>query len=174
MRRLSGFRCLTIALLVGLVSDTDGVWKRREDKTKCPKVKGIRNFDISEVRALLWSMYVKIAYSAATRSKDFHIPLWYDRFAITSRLLKQLLHYTCEDCLVCLQWQNTGIIWTCSCFRRARISITNCVEYVVRFHLCVNACAFVIRSVCIAYSLFVSIRNKCKTNRDLFHVENFI
>lgn len=53
--RRSLFCWLTIALLVGLlVDDTGGVWKRREDKTKCPKVKGIRNFDISEVRGPPW------------------------------------------------------------------------------------------------------------------------
>ncbi|KAL6422404.1 hypothetical protein ACFW04_010619 [Cataglyphis niger] len=47
------FCWVTIALLVGLlVSASGGVWKRREDKTKCPKVKGIRNFDISEFLGL--------------------------------------------------------------------------------------------------------------------------
>jgi len=55
MRARTGLRWLTIAatsLLVGilLAGETGAAWKRREDKTKCPKVKGIRNFDISEVR----------------------------------------------------------------------------------------------------------------------------
>ncbi|XP_011701069.1 PREDICTED: apolipoprotein D [Wasmannia auropunctata] len=53
-RRRSGFCWLTITLLVVglLVGDAGSVWKRREDKTKCPKVKGIRNFDISEFLGL--------------------------------------------------------------------------------------------------------------------------
>ncbi|XP_072749107.1 apolipoprotein D [Anoplolepis gracilipes] len=52
-RRRLRFCWITIALLVGLlVSASGGVWKRREDKTKCPKVKGIRNFDISEFLGL--------------------------------------------------------------------------------------------------------------------------
>ncbi|XP_020278659.1 apolipoprotein D [Pseudomyrmex gracilis] len=50
--RRAGFCWLTIALVVGLLADTGGTWKRREDKTKCPKVKGIRNFDISEFLGL--------------------------------------------------------------------------------------------------------------------------
>lgn len=61
-RGRAGFRWLTMALLVVglLVVDTGGVWKRREDKTKCPKVKGIRNFDISEV----WSPSFAIWHGA--------------------------------------------------------------------------------------------------------------
>ncbi|KYM98756.1 PREDICTED: apolipoprotein D [Cyphomyrmex costatus] len=53
-RRRSGFCWLTITLIVigFLVGDVGSVWKRREDKTKCPKVKGIRNFDISEFLGL--------------------------------------------------------------------------------------------------------------------------
>lgn len=43
--------CSTIIALLFLIGySVDATWKRREDKTKCPKVKGIRNFDISEVR----------------------------------------------------------------------------------------------------------------------------
>jgi len=65
--RRSGFCWLTITLLVVglLVGDAGSVWKRREDKTKCPKVKGIRNFDISEVRNQLHLIYDnrKISYT---------------------------------------------------------------------------------------------------------------
>lgn len=44
--------CSTIIALLFLIGyNVDATWKRREDKTKCPKVKGIRNFDISEVRS---------------------------------------------------------------------------------------------------------------------------
>ncbi|KAI4499049.1 hypothetical protein M0802_005915 [Mischocyttarus mexicanus] len=44
---------LTLLLFVSLITDSTGIgWKRREDKTKCPRVKGIRNFDISEFLGL--------------------------------------------------------------------------------------------------------------------------
>ncbi|KAG7211674.1 hypothetical protein KM043_010925 [Ampulex compressa] len=39
-----------------------GAWKRQEDKTKCPKVKGIRNFDISE---FLGSWYIVQYYASS-------------------------------------------------------------------------------------------------------------
>ncbi|KAL0134086.1 hypothetical protein PUN28_001156 [Cardiocondyla obscurior] len=63
-RRHSEFRWLTITLLViGLLADdASSVWKRREDKTKCPKVKGIRNFDISE---FLGSWYIVQYYASS-------------------------------------------------------------------------------------------------------------
>ncbi|EZA61950.1 apolipoprotein D isoform X2 [Ooceraea biroi] len=65
--RRAGLRWLTIAataLLVGLilVGETGATWKRREDKTKCPKVKGIRNFDISE---FLGSWYIVQYYASS-------------------------------------------------------------------------------------------------------------
>ena len=41
---------IVLLLFLCLIDCTAATWKRREDKTKCPKVKGIRNFDISEVR----------------------------------------------------------------------------------------------------------------------------
>ncbi|XP_011864515.1 PREDICTED: apolipoprotein D [Vollenhovia emeryi] len=63
-RRRSGFCWLTMTLLVvGLLAgDAGGVWRRREDKTKCPKVKGIRNFDISE---FLGSWYIVQYYASS-------------------------------------------------------------------------------------------------------------
>ncbi|OXU25944.1 hypothetical protein TSAR_016650 [Trichomalopsis sarcophagae] len=53
-RRMRGcnFVLLLAIAIVTVCSLADalavGTWKRREDKTKCPKVKGIRNFDISQ------------------------------------------------------------------------------------------------------------------------------
>ncbi|XP_076299802.1 lipocalin/cytosolic fatty acid-binding protein Karl isoform X2 [Lasioglossum baleicum] len=39
---------IVLLLVASIIGDTAGTWNRREDKTKCPKVKAIRNFDISE------------------------------------------------------------------------------------------------------------------------------
>jgi len=63
-RRRSGSCWSTITLLVIglLVGDTGGVWRRRNDKTKCPRVKGIRNFDISE---FLGSWYIVQYYASS-------------------------------------------------------------------------------------------------------------
>ncbi|XP_011156843.1 apolipoprotein D [Solenopsis invicta] len=63
-QRRSGFCQLTVTLLVVglLVGDAGSVWKRREDKTKCPKVKGIRNFDISQ---FLGSWYIVQYYASS-------------------------------------------------------------------------------------------------------------
>ncbi|XP_012283151.1 apolipoprotein D [Orussus abietinus] len=57
-------RCLYLVLfiLVAFLTDTGGTWKRREDKTKCPKVKGIRNFDISE---FLGAWYIVQYYASS-------------------------------------------------------------------------------------------------------------
>ncbi|XP_015172593.1 PREDICTED: apolipoprotein D [Polistes dominula] len=54
---------LSLLLFVSLIGDSTGIgWKRREDKTKCPRVKGIRNFDISE---FLGSWYIVQYYASS-------------------------------------------------------------------------------------------------------------
>ncbi|CAK9813287.1 Apolipoprotein D [Anthophora plagiata] len=53
---------IVLLLLVCLIDDTVATWKRREDKSKCPKVKGIRNFDISE---FLGSWYIVQYYASS-------------------------------------------------------------------------------------------------------------
>ncbi|XP_043251439.1 apolipoprotein D [Colletes gigas] len=53
---------IVLLLLACVIDDTGGTWKRREDKTKCPKVKGIRNFDISE---FLGSWYIVQYYASS-------------------------------------------------------------------------------------------------------------
>lgn len=63
----AGLCSLIIVILsaVHLIDVGAAAWKRREDKTKCPKVKGIRNFDISEVRSALRSVAVR--FDGSTR-----------------------------------------------------------------------------------------------------------
>ncbi|XP_053973992.1 apolipoprotein D [Hylaeus volcanicus] len=53
---------IVLLLLACIIDDTGGTWKRREDKTKCPKVKGIRNFDISQ---FLGSWYIVQYYASS-------------------------------------------------------------------------------------------------------------
>ncbi|XP_076238378.1 lipocalin/cytosolic fatty acid-binding protein Karl [Calliopsis andreniformis] len=53
---------VSLVLITCLIRDTGGAWKKREDKTKCPKVKGIRNFDISE---FLGSWYIVQYYASS-------------------------------------------------------------------------------------------------------------
>ncbi|KAK1134563.1 hypothetical protein K0M31_007345 [Melipona bicolor] len=62
--RLERFYSPTMILLLFLclIDCTTATWKRREDKTKCPKVKGIRNFDISE---FLGSWYIVQYYASS-------------------------------------------------------------------------------------------------------------
>lgn len=64
-------------LFTSLIGDTGGVWKRREDKTKCPRVKGIRNFDITEVIQTIGSF---LRYFFFTGS-SFTIVSHYDLFS---------------------------------------------------------------------------------------------
>lgn len=40
-------------LLVLGTAEGAGPWRRREDKTKCPRVKGIRDFDVAQVCMML-------------------------------------------------------------------------------------------------------------------------
>lgn len=61
-RIYAGFCSLAVALLLFLCSIDAVAWGRREDKTKCPKVKGIRNFDISE---FLGSWYIVQYYASS-------------------------------------------------------------------------------------------------------------
>ncbi|XP_033334336.1 lipocalin/cytosolic fatty acid-binding protein Karl [Megalopta genalis] len=62
--RCSRLGSLIIVLLLAacIIEDTAGTWNRREDKTKCPKVKAIRNFDISE---FLGSWYIVQYYASS-------------------------------------------------------------------------------------------------------------
>ncbi|XP_043289374.1 apolipoprotein D [Venturia canescens] len=56
--------CLFFTLFsnLSLTFASGGSWKRREDKTKCPKVKGIRNFDIT---GFLGSWYIVQYYASS-------------------------------------------------------------------------------------------------------------
>lgn len=38
-----------LIIIILLINVSSGGWKRDEDKSKCPKVKEIKNFDISQV-----------------------------------------------------------------------------------------------------------------------------
>lgn len=58
-----------IVLLVSLLCVNAGSWKRREDKTKCPKVKGIKNFDITGVS--LKTIKKKFLYQKTTKTSDY-------------------------------------------------------------------------------------------------------
>ncbi|XP_076682463.1 lipocalin/cytosolic fatty acid-binding protein Karl [Andrena cerasifolii] len=51
-----------LLVLACLIDHTGGAWKRREDKTKCPKVKAMRNFDISQ---FLGSWYIEQYYASS-------------------------------------------------------------------------------------------------------------
>ncbi|XP_015605999.1 apolipoprotein D isoform X2 [Cephus cinctus] len=53
---------ILLTLVACLLKDSSAQWKYREDKTKCPKVKAIRNFDISE---FLGSWYIVQYYASS-------------------------------------------------------------------------------------------------------------
>ncbi|XP_012254324.2 apolipoprotein D [Athalia rosae] len=54
---------LIVLFFIGhLIRDADSYYKNREDKSKCPKVKAIRNFDISE---FLGSWYIVQYYASS-------------------------------------------------------------------------------------------------------------
>ncbi|XP_046609549.1 uncharacterized protein LOC124300002 isoform X1 [Neodiprion virginianus] len=59
---------LLLLLTVYFISETDGVYKRREDKSKCPKVKAIRNFDTAE---FLGYWYIVQYYASSEEALDY-------------------------------------------------------------------------------------------------------
>lgn len=60
---LRSVKIFALVFLVGcFVPDADGFYKKREDKSKCPVVKAIRNFDISE---FLGSWYIVQYYASS-------------------------------------------------------------------------------------------------------------
>lgn len=75
----------TLLFCVSSLNDVSGVgWRTPDDKTKCPKVRGIRNFDISKVR------FYKLSFSLYKTRFYFHIiNAILFKFFISS---KQLVH----------------------------------------------------------------------------------
>ncbi|XP_066591335.1 apolipoprotein D [Prorops nasuta] len=63
-----GCYTLIIVLICFFIDDSTGLWKKREDKTKCPTVKAIRNFDISK---FLGSWYIVQYYASSEEALSY-------------------------------------------------------------------------------------------------------
>ncbi|KZC09450.1 PREDICTED: apolipoprotein D [Dufourea novaeangliae] len=66
--RCSRFCSLIIVLVLCIIDDTGGTWNGREDRTECPKVKAIRNFDITE---FLGSWYIVQYYASSEEALSY-------------------------------------------------------------------------------------------------------